>query len=84
MKHLHGLVTLKLDHNCLKQMNDVFEGLQCLEEFDASYNFLQTLSPTIGLMRKLIIFRVDANRLNSIPIGIFVIVIIISISNSNI
>lgn len=70
MKHLHDLVTFKVDHNCLKQMNSIFEGFQCLEEFDASYNFLETLSPTVGLMRKLIILRLDANRLNSIPTGI--------------
>lgn len=71
MKHLHDLVTLKLDHNCLKQMNGIFEGLQCLEELDASYNFLETLSPSVGLMRKLMILRLDANRLNNIPIGIY-------------
>lgn len=71
MKHLHDLVTLKLDHNCLKQMNDIFEGLQNLEEFDASFNFLETLSPTVGLMRKLINLRLDANHLSSIPIGIY-------------
>lgn len=70
MKHLHNLVTLKLDHNCLKQMNDIFEGLTSLEELDVSYNVLETLSPTVGLMRKLIIFRLDANMLNSIPTGI--------------
>lgn len=71
MKHLRDLVTLKIDHNCLKQLNEVFEGFQCLEELDASYNFLETLSPSVGLMRKLIILRLDANRLNSIPIGIY-------------
>lgn len=71
MKHLHDLVTLKIDHNCLKQMHDIFEGFQCLEELDASYNFLESLSPTIGLMRKLIILRLDANQLNNIPTGIF-------------
>jgi Leucine-rich repeat (LRR) protein len=52
-------------------MNGVFEGLQCLEELDASYNFLETLSPSVGLMRKLMILRLDANRLNNIPTGIF-------------
>lgn len=71
MKHLRDLVTLKIDHNCLKQLNGVFEGFQNLEELDASYNFLESLSPSIGLMRKLIILRLDANRLNSIPIGIY-------------
>lgn len=71
MKHLHDLVTLKVDHNCLKQINGVFEGFQCLEELDASYNFLETLSPSVGLMRKLIILRLDANKLNNIPTGIF-------------
>lgn len=70
MKHLRDLVTLKIDHNCLKQMNNIFEGFGCLEELDASYNFLETLSSTVGLMRKLIILRLDANRLNSLPIGI--------------
>lgn len=70
MKNLHDLVTLKIDHNCLKQMDSIFEGLQRLEELDASYNFLETLSPTVGLMRKLITLRLDANRLNSIPTGI--------------
>lgn len=69
MQNLHDLVTLKIDHNCLKQLNGIFEGFQCLEELDASYNFLETLPPTIGLMRKLIILRLDANRLNSIPTG---------------
>lgn len=70
MKYLQNLVTLKIDHNCLKQMNDIFEGFECLEELDASYNFLETLSSTVGLMRKLIVLRLDANRLNSLPIGI--------------
>lgn len=69
MKHLHDLVTLKVDHNCLKQMNGIFEGLQCLEELDASYNCLETLSPTVGLMRRLITLRLDANRLTSLPTG---------------
>lgn len=69
MKHLHDLVTLKVDHNCLKQMNGIFEGLQCLEELDASYNCLETISHTVGLMRRLITLRLDANRLTSLPTG---------------
>lgn len=70
MKNLRDLVTLKIDHNSLKQVNGIFEGFESLEELDASYNFLEMLPPTMGLMRKLIILRLDANRLNSIPTGI--------------
>lgn len=70
MRHLHNLVTLKLDHNHLSQINGIFEGLISIEELDASYNVLETLSPTIGLMRKLITLRLDANMLISIPSGI--------------
>lgn len=69
MRHLHDLVTLKIDHNLLEQINGVFEGYQFLEEFDASYNYLECLPPSVGLMRKLIVLRLDANRLNEIPIG---------------
>lgn len=72
MKHLHNLVTLKLDHNHLSQINGIFEGLIAIEELDASYNVLETLSPTIGLMRKLITLRLDANMLISIPTGIYI------------
>lgn len=71
MMHLHDLVTLKIDHNCLKKINGVFEGLKNLEELDISFNYLEMLSPTVGLMRKLIILRLDANQLNAIPPGIF-------------
>jgi len=70
MKELNKLVTLKIDHNCLKEINDIFEGLTFTEELDVSYNFLSILSPTIGLMRKLTILRLDFNRLSNIPTGI--------------
>jgi len=79
MKHLHDLVTLKVDHNCLKQMNGIFEGLQCLEELDASYNCLETISPTVGLMRRLITLRLDANRLTSLPTGNYFYMLIVKI-----
>lgn len=71
MKHLHELVTLKIDHNFLKQINGVFEGLVNLEELDASNNSLETLPSEVGLMRKLMILRLDSNSLNSVPTGIF-------------
>lgn len=70
MKNLHDLITLKIDHNCLKQINGIFEGFYNLEELDASNNYLETLPSTVGLMRKLIILRLDANYLNNIPTGI--------------
>jgi len=69
MKKLNKLITMKVDHNCIKQMNDIFEGFVYMEELDLSYNVLNTLSPTIGLMRKLTILRLDSNKLNSIPSG---------------
>jgi len=72
MKNLHELVTLKIDHNCIKQINGIFEGLVNLEELDASNNSLETLPSSVGLMRKLMILRLDSNSLNSIPTGIFV------------
>lgn len=72
MKNLHELVTLKIDHNCLKQINGIFEGLENLEELDASNNSLETLPSSVGLMRKLMILRLDSNSLNSVPTGIFV------------
>lgn len=69
MKKLNKLVTLKIDHNCLKEMNNIFKGLINTEELDISYNLLSTLPPTIGLMRKLTILRLDFNKLNNLPVG---------------
>lgn len=63
------MITLKLDDNHLKNITLSLGKLVNLEELIINQNDLMNLSPSIGLLRKLIIINCDDNILEEIPSG---------------